>query len=301
MRGLSFVVLAVLLTLCSFVSVAVADEVQVFLPVENGLSPMALQKKAMAEGFAQAVHSDAKAILPEDLDEARVVALKQYLLDHSKPFVQGYKVLSSQNTQEGIHLALDVVVNRESLRNALKSMGLFETALQLLDASVIGPMDLNETERLQLQGLMTLTGIQNGPDLQPSFTLERASKSSFRGRLDWEGQQWTYTHEDMAVVWCTLWSHYFNRDEAVQVHSGVYTLTVNGWFSPDAVLEFDRVLKGWDFAVSDVHLLEIGMQPSSVGGTWEAKLIDGERFDSLLRSYLPQRGLTCQVLRNAKE
>ena len=68
-----------------------------------------------------------------------------------------------------------------------------------------------------------------------------------------------------------------------------------GWFSPDAVLEFGRVLRVWDSAVQEVQLVEMDMQPSGVGASWEMRILNRDRLNMMLQGFLPQRGLSFQL------
>lgn len=291
MRFARYIVLAVTLV-CLLATVSIAGEVRVFMAADEKLSTQQLRNKALAEGFAQAVIEEVQNMLPAPLDEVRAELLKEHLLSNVKPYIQGYKINSVQTLQEGVILDLTVKVNKRSLRPALKSMGLFETTLEPQVATIAWPEDLEEDLLAKLQGLMNLTGIQQGADILPSFTLERGPEATFKGRFNMDDQEFVSINKDMSKVWFTLWAHYFNRTESQQVEQETQTLTVGGWFSPDAVLEFDRVLQGWESAVQNVGLVEMDMQTTGVGGVWQLRLISRERLEMMLMSYLPQRGLT---------
>ena len=47
--------------------------------------------------------------------------------------------------------------------------------------------------------------------------------------------------------------------------------------------------------VQEVELVELDVQSSGVGASWSVRVISGERLDSLLLGYLPQRGLSHQL------
>lgn len=277
-----------------------AEKVRVIVPVEENVSSMALRKKAMAEGYALAVYEAAMRMLPGELGETRGEAFKNYLRKYATPYVQGYKTLSSQMTEEGLVLALDVKVNKRTLRDALKRLGFVVTMNAPLPAAVAWPDDLDEMAVASLHGLISMTGVRVTPDVLPSVTIERASEKLYRGRLAVEGRQWVEANKDLARLWVDLWAHYFMQTEETDSHTALNMLTVSGWFSSDAALEFDRVLKGWDSAVQDVNLTELDMQPTGVGGTWRLRLLSRERLNMLLESYLPQRGLTYQLSEGAQ-
>ncbi len=276
-------------------SVAQAGAVRVFKPMEEGVSDMELRRRALNEGFALAVLDDAKLMLPGTMDEVRTELFKEYMQTHAKPYIQGYKVLSSESMEGGLILSLDVRVNKPTLREGLKKMGLFATTQAPQSAAVTWPDTLNEESMAQLQGLITLTGLQLEQDVLPSFSIEPGPEKTFKGRLESDKREWVAINKDMAAVWFSLWGQYFTRSEVPRYGASVQKLSVSGWFSPDAALEFDRVLHAWDSAVQDVQLVELDMQPTGVGGTWEVRLLNGDRLDMLLKSYLPQRGLSYQL------
>lgn len=301
MRSARFFIVSLIVCLSALGGVAQANEVRIFKPMKEGVSPMELRTEAMAEGYAQAVLEEAQRMLPGELGEVRTELFKAYLLDHATPYVQGYKILSAQSMEGGLILSLDVQVNKQTLRDGLKGMGLFATLVTPQPATVVWPDNFDEEFVMKLQGLMTLTGIQAAQDVLPSFAVELGAENTFKGRLEIDKREWVAINKDMAVVWFDLWSRYFNRNNATQSRVNVYKLSVAGWFSPDAALEFDQVLHDWDSTVQEVQLVELDMQPAGVGGTWEMRLLSGERLDMLLKSYLPQRGLTYQLSENTEK
>ncbi|WP_162138608.1 hypothetical protein [Pseudodesulfovibrio piezophilus] len=274
---------------------AMAREVQVFLPIQEDVSPMELRQQALTQGFAEAVLMEARVMLPAELDESRSDLFKEYLLTRVEPYIQGYKVVSSQSTEDGVILDLDVRINKKPLREGLKNMGLFSTVMAPLVANVEWAADISEENLVKLRGLMTLTGIRNTQGVLPSLKIENGPEGTFKGSLFSEKKEWAYINKDLSVVWFNLWGKYFHQSQQSQPLRATRKLSVAGWFSPDAALEFDRVLKGWDSAVQDVSLAELNLQPSGVGGTWELRLLDDQRLEMLLQAYLPQRGVTYQL------
>jgi len=278
--------------MCAF---AWSGQVTISLPADEELSSMALREKAMALGFAQAVTNEAQLMLPGQLDELRLELLTKYYVKRAKPYIQGYKIIASEMTEEGVFIGLDVTVNRKNLRQSLKSMGLFQTSINPVVASIFYPQDMDEEAMELFQGLMTLTGVQPGNEALPAFTLERGPEHTFRAKLVTEEKQWASIQKDMSVAWYNVWKRYFTYKVEGAPKVGAKKLSVAGWFSPDAVLEFDRVLRGWESAIQEVELMELDMQSSGVGGTWAVRLLSTERLNMLLKSYLPQRGLTYQL------
>jgi hypothetical protein len=274
---------------------AVAGEVRVFKPMEQELSHMQLRSQAMAEGFAQAVLEDAQIMLPGDMDEVRTELFKQYLILHAKPYVQEYKVLSFQDMDAGLILRLDVKVNKRTLRDGLKRMGFFATLKAPQVAAMVVPEGMSEEAAVQLQGLVTLSGMQVADVSFPSFTLELAPEGAYKGRLVIKDREWVAINKDLAVLWFDLWGRFFTRSELMASRVKAQTLSVSGWFSPDAVLEFDRILRGWDSAVQEVQLVEMDMQSTGVGASWNVRILNSDRLNMMLQAFLPQRGLSFQL------
>ncbi|AMK11945.1 MAG: hypothetical protein AB7E51_07170 [Pseudodesulfovibrio sp.] len=300
MRKTIFLMAATLLL--GAATVALAGQVQVFEPMAEGMTQRGLREKAQAQGYGQAVLEEAKAMLPGSLGESREALLKAYFVGHAKPFIQGYKVLSSQDFEDGLSLSLDVRVDRRTLRDSLKSMGLMETLAAPLSASVAWPQDLTEEEQQQVRDLVALTNIEPAEGASPAVVLERGSdKGTWKCRLTWDGQEWMGINQDMAEAWFTVWPRYFDRPRERAAGTGGESLAVTGWFSPDGVLEFDRVLRGWDSAVQDVELAEMDMQPTGAGATWTVTVVNRDRLNMLLNAFLPQRGLSFRLAGQHKE
>ncbi len=299
MRKARFFIFFFVISFLVLADLAVAGEVRIFMPMEKGLSRMELRNQAMADGFAQAVFEDAMVMLQGDMDEVRTELFKQYLIEHAKPYIQGYKILSSQDMDAGLILRLDVKVNKKSLRDGLRRMGLFATITSPQVAAVVWPENMDEDAMTQLQGLVTLTGLQVDGVEYPSFTLEAGSENTYKARLVLEDREWVAMNKDMAVVWFELWGRFFTRSQMTATQTMAQTLSVTGWFSPDAVLEFDRVLREWDSAVQEVQMVEMDMQPSGVGASWKMRILNRDQLNMMLQGFLPQRGLSFQLSEDA--
>ena len=130
---------------------------------------MELRSQALAEGFAQAVLDEARKMLGGALDDGRSELFREYLVDHARPYVQGYKILSSESSDGGLILRLDVQVNKTGLREGLKLMGFMETLSTPLAASVVWPEDLDEETRTVVEHLTALTGLQPEAGVLPQF------------------------------------------------------------------------------------------------------------------------------------
>lgn len=300
MSRMRIAVWSLLLVLSLSVGEAAAEEVRIFKPMEEDTSAMALRSQALAEGFAQAVLDEARKMLGGALDDGRAELFREYLVDHARPYVQGYKIISSESSEGGLILRLDVQVNKTGLREGLKRMGFMETLSAPLPASVVWPEDLDEENRVVVEGLSALTGLQAESGVLPRFTLEYGKdKGTFKGRLEGEEREWMAVSKNIPTLWFDLWGRYFSHSKDANARIKLNSLSVAGWFSPDGVLEFDRVLRGWDSSAQDVRLVEMDMQPTGVGATWTFRLLDSNRLKMLLHGFLPQRGLSFKLAEDA--
>lgn len=272
---------------------SLAGRVQLFKPLEENMTAMQLRSQAQAEGFAQAVVEEAQILLAGGLSEERAALLKDYFVDHAKPYIQGYKIQSSQAFEDGLSLTLDVLVDRKALRDGLTAMGLFGTVKALQPASLAWPEEITEEDLLALRKLVVLTGLDLVEGASPSIAMEYGEeKGTYKARLTADEQEYISINADMATAWFAVWKRYFSRTGSTASVVGGQYLVVSGWFSPDGALEFGRVLRGWDAAVQDSELVEMDMQSTGVGATWKVNVLNRERLNILLNAFLPQRGLT---------
>ena len=300
MSRMRIVVWTMLLVLGLLAGRAAAQEVRIFKPMEEDMSAMALRSQALAEGFAQAVLDEAQKMLGGALDEGRAELFREYLVDHARPYVQGYKILSSESSEGGLILRLDVQVNKTALREGVKRMGFMETLTGPMAASVAWPEDLDEETRVEVEQMTALTGLQVQSGVLPQFTLEHGrDKGTFKGHLEGDDREWMAVSKDIPTLWFDLWGRYFSHSKEAGARVALHSLSVAGWFSPDGVLEFDRGLRSWDSSVQDVRLVEMDMQPTGVGATWTFRLLDGGRLKMMLQGFLPQRGLSFKLAEDA--
>lgn len=282
-----------------FPALSLAEKVEVYTIKEEGVSPMELRGKALAEGFARAVADEAQTLLGGKLDANRMEALRWYFVDHGKNYIRGYNILSSENLEDGLMMNLDVRVNVRTLRDGLTRMGLYRTVGELQPAAVSWPDGVSGEDLAALQSLMIMTGVRQSAGAYPAFTLEYGPEDTYKGTLVRKDGEWVYAGKDLAIVWTSLWNRYFARHEEAAAGPVRQRLTISGWFTPDGVLEFDRVLKGWDYAAEDSRLVEMDILPTGVGATWDMRILDSARLATLLNSFLPQRGLSFQLDRQA--
>lgn len=277
-----------------FSTAASAEKITVQTVPDEGveMSTMELRQKAQDEAFARAVQQEALKLLPAPLAVERQELLYEYFLKKAASFVQGYRDLGSQDTEDGLSLTLDVNVNRKNLREYLQKMGIYYTVTEPLPVTFRHKGELDEETKETLDNLITLTGLKRDLDVLPEFLLEREGEKLWRGRLVLADTQWIAVKKDIPEVWDDLWQRYFSRREMQEKSGSATFLRVSGWFTPDGVDDFDRVLQGWVSAVEDVKLVELEMLPSGVSATWEVDVVNEGVLESRLQAFLPGRGLS---------
>ncbi|GAB7022955.1 hypothetical protein [Salidesulfovibrio brasiliensis] len=270
---------------------AMARNVEVTLPKEEGSSSMEFRAKALDEAFVEAVLQESRTLLPATLSQSREALFREALERKAGYYVLGYDSVKVTPSEEGISLTANVNVNRTALREGLKSMGLFATATKPIPVSfAVGELSAEDTS--QLAGLMELTGVESASSGVAKFGLDKNEKGIFEAHLKAPGAMWQARGKDLPVVWDQVWSKYFERKLAAQPKTGAATLRIAGWFTPDGAREFDRVLRKWDGAVSDVRLVELDMLASGVSGMWEIRIRNRALLTGRLDAFLPDRGLS---------
>lgn len=268
-----------------------ARQIQVFVPAEEGTTSMQLRQKAANEAFAEAVTATALELLPGQISEERRLLLKEYFSERAGGYLIGYKEVASNREETGLNLTMDVNVNRKTLRTGLQDMGIYYTADRQLPVTFRHQGELTQEDLESVRQLILLTGLKRDLDVQPEFLLQREGEKLWKGRLIFEGRDWVSIKKDIPELWFDLWKRYFGRKEMRENASSSTQLRISGWFTPDGVHDFDRVLQGWVSAVQEVRLVEMEMLPSGVAATWDVRVVNGGLLESRLRAFLPARGL----------
>ncbi|SME90869.1 hypothetical protein [Desulfovibrio gilichinskyi] len=298
----SFFVLCVLMITTASSLPAFAVNVQIFKALEEGVSSKDLRAEAVSQAFAQALMSESVRMIPATLSAERSNALKDMFTTHYEEFITGYRDMDVKFQSDGVAVRIDVNVNRSELRAALKRMGLFSDTNKSVKADISvssGKVKLSESEQAgldaDLQKLMVLFGIQKVVSTEPSIpklNLTQVSKNRWNGDLVSAHGKWNASGRTVETVWNSLWAKYFNSENVQSTMNPKIVLVVNGWFNPDGVQEFDRMLKSWDSAVQEVKLLDVEMKPTAVSASWSLEVSDQWVLKSYLNDYLPSRGLS---------
>jgi hypothetical protein len=280
------------------VAPAYAVKVQVFQPAEEEKTVAEIRDEAVDLAFAQAIMSEALRMIPGELDPGRSEVLKKWLGDRKDTFVSGYRDKSVSQEENGVSVGINVDVNRKALRGYLKKIGVFSTYSKKVEASLQTSITDQQTDDLdELNRLMIVFGVQKvaeGADI--AVSINKAGKKSWSGSLSVSGgQSWKSYGLDLDKVWSKLWENYFSSIQSSADMNPRATLEITGWFSPEGVREFGRVLRGWDAAVQEVELGGLEMKPTAVSAFWTMEIADKWLLKSYLSDYLPQRGLSYTI------
>lgn len=283
-----------------------AVKVQIFKPVDpqKEVSPRVFRDEAVSQAFAQALFSEAMRMIPGSLSPERSEALKEAFGQRYEEYIAGYKDMDVKQSEDGVSVRIDVNVNRKSLRDALKKMGMFVSAGQMIPSNILVSNEkysLNDEQQAEqnekINSLIALYAIQNATvsgDVEKvvEFSVRHASKKRWNGEFKSTHGKWFASGTSMEKVWRNLWERYYGSQDTQALMNPKAVLVVNGWFNPEGVREFARKLKSWDSAVQEVQLLDVEMKPTAVSASWSLEVSDQWVLRSYLNDYLPPRGLT---------
>lgn len=271
---------------------ATADEVRVFQPREQGMTPNQLRQETLYLGFAEAVFQVAGKLLPRPLEEERAAAVREYLTPSAEKYVLGYKELASTPSADGLTMLVDVDVNRRALRDHLESLGLMQTAGQPLPVRIVAEPTLTDADLASLSRLQVLSGISPSGVPLPELHIGREPDGPVRGVLRSAAGSWSALNTDLQTVWLHLWAQYFTSSQVASSGLGSEVLTVTGWFASDGAHEFDNMLRGWDGLLREVRLVDMDLLPEGVVARWEVAVTNRSALEQRLDQYLPPRGLS---------
>ncbi|WP_027722523.1 hypothetical protein [Maridesulfovibrio zosterae] len=288
---------------------AYAVKVQIFKTAdpEQKVAVRTLRDEAVSEAFAQALLSESIRMIPGSLSPERTEALKVAFGKHYEEYISGYKDMDVKQDKEGISVSIDVNINRKSLRDVLRKMGLFAAEDSTVETMINisnGKYPLNKDQQVkqdaEILSLMNLYALQNatvGSENENivTFSVQHVSRKRWRGELKSVSGSWSDSGPSMEIVWRNLWEKYYGKQTAGEVMNPKAVLVVSGWFNPEGVLEFGRKLKTWDSAAQEVKLLDVEMKPTVVSASWSLEVSDQWVLRSYLNDYLPPRGLTFSI------
>ncbi|UZP68145.1 hypothetical protein N1030_03985 [Desulfovibrio mangrovi] len=258
------------------------------------VEPMRSKEQAKQGAFADAVLAESLEILRGAISDERKVYLQEYLKPKASHFIMSYTELGVESMPQGQKLTVDVHVNRDSLRQELKRLGLF--------ASAVAPLAYSPQYSSVQPDMWETLG-----KLHVLYGLTPSSDAPLELRLDHAGKVWTVSLVDRSVAgaeplfataqtledaWGKVWGSHFggmNEDKAV---TSAVLLTVDGWFTPDGVEAFDAMLQEWSDVLDTVSLQDVSMESAGITGNWAVNIINADVLRERLQDYTSKRRLS---------
>jgi hypothetical protein len=296
-----------------------AEAVRVSASADAGLSQTQARQQALDRALLDAVSREARNMLPAPATEVRLKALREHLAPHALDYVQSYhEIIGAKPTPEQqaeqatipttgqpsavqkpqtapVELELDVEVNRAYLRQTLIRLGFFAggqhpgifvlrlgTGVTEKDAKALDPANA-------LLGLSR--GQQNTAASAPEVSLERLPQGYHKAVLRQGTRVLAADAPELGTLWLDVWGKYFAELER-QAGPGMQRLTIVGFASVDAVLEFYQALSSWDDALQDAKLGVVGFAAQGMSAQITCRVTSQERLDARLRPALQERKLT---------
>jgi len=246
--------------------------------------------EAMESAFRTAVFREALGILPGRLPEERQDLLWSHLAGRAPGLVQGYAELGREKGEGATVLIMDVMVNRQALREHLQRTGIYYTSLEPrpFELRIAGDAAPHWDT---LGRLKALSGVNSVSGAEPVMTLELTGNGTWRGSLAAGDLSWASMGEDLEKVWFDLWAGYHASPGAEAGTVGELFLRVEGWTASDGTADFDAILRSWEEEVEDAVLVRLFMLPTGVGGVWKVRSLCPDALAARLDAFLPPRGL----------
>lgn len=257
--------------------------------------PIKSRSQALGEAFAVACLDDALDILRVTLPAPRRAALQQYLNAFSSQLIRAYHEEGiAPVAGGGMRLTVDVDINREQLKERLKSVGIYYTGATPIPCNM--QLTGDEQAVAKIQQLQLVAGIETESNAPLRCVLKPSGKNWY-GTIDDAGYATSASAATIEDLWAKLWPPYLSKrllpaESAPQQYA---TLRVWGWQTPDGAETFDRTLRDWDRAITKVVLMEFSLRPDGVVGVWKMRLIDRAELERRLAEYAGPRKLRFEI------
>jgi hypothetical protein len=312
--GLPCLALAALLVLAPmFPASALAEPIRVSAESDQGLDPVQGHQQAQERAFVEAVFKTAQRILPTPLPAPRAVLLRQFLTPRATALVKSFQepaakagpAASSDKPQpakppayaadkpaaSSSTLELDVEVDRTALRDLLTRLGLLAGVRHPGGFMLSLGNGVAEADLKPLADIMALQGLTRQPQAPLRLTLERVPQGYLKAVLWADAKTYVTDSADVTQVWLDLWGKFFAAREQQPGGTG-RPIEISGFTQVDAVLEFTRILQGWDDCVREVQLSTVDIRQGNSSGLWSARVTNPDRLAARLKEYLPGRKLS---------
>jgi hypothetical protein len=306
---------ALIFAACGLVLLAAGEararRVEVHQPAVEGLaSASALKSRALQKAFGRGVYLEALDILPRGLTPDRRLTLEDYLQERAGHFVFGYEGISQKMRPSGLDLAVEVMVNREALRDCLEDLGLLsrpEDPVPIaVDLEAVGPDEtarvlsllrlsrFEETE--EAPNRLALQLVPQGTELTlPGNRTRTVEEPFWQGSLATREAMWTARSKDLMALWPALMGRFFSARAEAGGDRGARRLVMSGWYASDGVKEFDRILGEWMDIVQESRLLSLTMRPEGIEAVWRITSPNPVGLQAKLDTYVASRGLRFKV------
>lgn len=265
------------------------QEVRIFVEADEA-GDSEPRPSALLRALAQGVSQEADVLLQGSLDDERRAALQRILEPRAEEYVLGWEEIEYLPTDWGAVLHLNVRVNREALRNFLRSLGVTSTQGRQVDYQ-LDPQGLTSAQLEVVRSLERLSGVLD--DGSDTLILRLGVlEGGWQGVLDYEGMVWTAAERDLPGLWASLWEHYFRLDRARGGFEGAVTLVTQGWRSTGDIQAFDLHLRALDVSMDAIDLLGVSMQADRYQANWRVVTLDRDTLTNRVRHYLQERSVT---------
>lgn len=304
---------AVLLLVPLFHAPALAEPIRVSAESDQGLDPVQGRQQAQERAFVEAVFKTAQKILPAPLPSPRAELLRQFLAPRASALVQSFQEPAaakpaaapadkSQSAKPPAHAAdkpaaatfpleLDVEVDRTALRDLLTRLGLLAGVRHPGGFMLSLGKGVSEADLKPLADVMALQGLTRQPQAPLRVTLERVPQGYLKAVLWQDAKTYVTDSAEMTQVWLDLWGRFFAAREQQPGGTG-RPIEITGFTKVDALLEFTKVLQGWDDCVREVQLSTVEIRLGNSTALWTARVTNADRLAARLKEYLPGRKLS---------
>ncbi len=247
--------------------------------------------EARAVAFKRAVWEETLAIVGNDLSGARKALLREHIASRTQLFVQGYSGLTREATDSGSQIRIDVEVNLQELKRALRSMGMTRSRQTPIGYSLTlsGPKEAwQELGKLQI---LYNTRVEQAAPV--TLFLQRTG-ALWTGQMGVAGGRDVASGSSLTEVWESLWEKYFLGTLGGGVStggSGVLMLHVRGWSLPDGVIAFDKDLDAQSSGLGTIALVKVEMRPAGISAQWALHGINRAAFEARLKRMFSGKNL----------
>lgn len=260
-------------------------------------------EQGIQQVLAKGVLQEALQLLPGGLSRVRTEALVSFLSARAQEYVLSYSQGRAKKSVNRVSTIWRVAVNREKLKDFLKSWGLYFTVGEPWPYTLELQTKDPQADRQAVGSLETLSGLSSTGPGGPRLVLKHSPGpgNGWKGRLEHEDRSWTREGSDLEEVWLGLWSSYFSLEKVQALVLERLVLRVHGFSSITGVQGIDRVLSTRFALVDQADLMRSDLLLPFVSGTWKIRTPDPSTLNEFLNRYLTPRGLDYNLTQAEKK